>query len=261
MGEAVGVRDLRETSRSINHLGALAICLVGDKRRSATVSRVYIARTNARRWDCKAQESRNVLAHPFVDGKYRQHSSCDQPGKSSPMFSLRRATQAVTACSLANPSALSSCFGQCRSVFMEKARAGMLVKYDKRIWRIASVTKAQKGQGAATFHVKLNELDSERKKEMSSVAASFDFPEVRYERVKFLFSGYDDDDNACFVYPQHSSKSGQEVNLPASKLKEQHQQFLAVGMPVDMLHIGGRTRMTPRRCGRNSTSQQTTSTP
>jgi translation elongation factor P/translation initiation factor 5A len=155
------------------------------------------------------------------------------------MFSLRRATQAVTACSLANPSALSSCFGQCRSVFTEKARAGMLVKYDKRIWRIASVTKAQKGQGAATFHVKLNELDSERKKEMSSVAASFDFPEVRYERVKFLFSGYDDDDNACFVYPQHSSKSGQEVNLPASKLKEQHQQFLAVGMPVDMLHIGG----------------------
>ena len=132
---------------------------------------------------------------------------------------------------------------QFRGIMVDRAKTGLLCLLDKKLWRLNSVSKSQKGQGAAAFNIKLTELGGTRKKDMNSLPQSYDLPEVRYERVKLLFSGYDDDDNACFVYPQHSANAGEEVNIPATKLSEQHQQFLAVGMPVDIMHIGADEEM------------------
>lgn len=143
----------------------------------------------------------------------------------------------AAAASMPMLSASPAVMQQHRGIFCDKAKPGLIVRLDKRLWRLAHVSKSQKGQGAASYHIKLNELGTTKRKEMTSVPATTDLAEVRYERVKLLFSGFDDDDNACFVYPQHSSLAGQEVNVPASKLTEQHQKFLAVGMPADLMHI------------------------
>lgn len=126
--------------------------------------------------------------------------------------------------------------GQFRGIFADKLKVGAVIRLDKRVWRLVSTGKSQKGQGVAQYHLKFAEINTDKKKEIA-VSATVDFPEVRYERVKLLFSGFDDDDNACFVYPQHSNSAGKEVNLPATKLQEHHQKFLACGMPVDLLHI------------------------
>ena len=141
----------------------------------------------------------------------------------SPMTSLAASTPAVQQ--------------QFRPITCDKSKNGNLVRIDKRMWRIASISKSQKGQGSASYNLKLTELGTGKKKEMNALPPSYDLPEVRYQRVKLLFSGYDDEDNACFVYPQTSSQAGEEVNIPASSLSEQHQKFLCVGMPVDYMHI------------------------
>lgn len=131
------------------------------------------------------------------------------------------------------PSAL---FASQRSVFADKVRAGMILKVDKKHFRVVGCTRSQKGQNAASFNIKLSEVNTGRKKEVTA-AQGHDFEETRAERVRLLFSGFDDDDFACFVYPEHSSEAGKEINLPGSSLPEQQQLFLCCGMPVDLLHI------------------------
>eukprot|EP00796_Vickermania_ingenoplastis_P009306 gene9306-6545_t len=133
-------------------------------------------------------------------------------------------------------STLSPLLISVRSVFADKIRAGMILKVDKKHFRVIGSTRSQKGQNAASFNVKLVEVGSGRKKEVTA-AQGHDFEEVRAERVRLLFSGFDDDDFACFVYPEHSSEAGKEINLPGASLPEQQQLFLCCGMPVDLLHI------------------------
>lgn len=135
---------------------------------------------------------------------------------------------------------LAASFPLCasRNIFADKIRAGNIVKEQGKYWRCISNSRSQKGQGAASYHMKAQDVISGRQKEFTSPAGK-DFPEARTERLKLLFSGFDDDDNACFVYPQHAALAGQEINIPASKLSEQLQKWLACGMPVDMLHIMG----------------------
>ena len=70
-----------------------------------------------------------------------------------------------------------------------------------------------------------------------TVSQSHDFAEVRYERVRLLFSGFDDLDFACFVYPEHSAEAGKEVNIKGDSLPEGQQKYLACGMPIDILHL------------------------
>lgn len=123
-----------------------------------------------------------------------------------------------------------------RSVFADKVRAGMILKIDKRHYRVMGSTRSQKGQNAASFNVKLVEVGSARKKEVTA-GQGHDFEEARAERVRLLFSGFDDDDQACFVYPEHSQEAGTEINLPGDSLPDQQQLFLCCGMPVDLLHI------------------------
>lgn len=115
-------------------------------------------------------------------------------------------------------------------------RAGIILKIDKRHYRVVGSTRSQKGQNAASFNVKLVEVGTGRKKEVTA-AQGHDFEEARAERVRLLFSGFDDDDQACFVYPEHSQLAGTEVNLPGDSLPDLQQQFLCCGMPVDALHI------------------------
>ncbi|CCW64360.1 unnamed protein product [Phytomonas sp. EM1] len=123
-----------------------------------------------------------------------------------------------------------------RWIFADKIRAGMVLKVDKRIYRVTASTRSQKGQNAASFNVKLAEVGSGRKKEVTA-GQGHDFEEVRATRVRLLFSGFDDDDAACFVFPQHSSEAGREILLPASSLPEIQQNFLCCGMPVDLLRV------------------------
>ncbi|KAG5500243.1 hypothetical protein JIQ42_04578 [Leishmania sp. Namibia] len=121
-------------------------------------------------------------------------------------------------------------------VFADKVRAGMVLRVDKRVYRVVANTRSQKGQNAASFNIKLTEVGTSRKKEMTA-GQGHDLTEVRAERVRLLFSGFDDDDFACFVFPAHSPDAGKEVNIPGDSLPEVQQQFLACGMPVDILHI------------------------
>lgn len=125
---------------------------------------------------------------------------------------------------------------QQRYVFADKVRAGMVLKIDKRFYRVVANTRSQKGQNAASFNIKLTEVGTARKKEVTA-GQGHDFDEVRAERVRLLFSGFDDDDMACFVFPQHHSDAGKEVNLPGDSLPELQQSFLCCGMPCDVLHI------------------------
>ncbi|KAH9599459.1 Translation elongation factor [Trypanosoma melophagium] len=123
-----------------------------------------------------------------------------------------------------------------RGVFADKVRAGMILNVDKRHYRVVANTRSQKGQNAASFNIKLIEVGTGRKKEVTA-GQGHDFAEVRAERVRLLFSGFDDDDMACFVYPEHSADAGKEVNIPGDSLPEIQQKFLCCGMPVDILHI------------------------
>ncbi|GET89272.1 hypothetical protein, conserved [Leishmania tarentolae] len=132
--------------------------------------------------------------------------------------------------------ASSSLLTQQRGVFADKVRAGMVLRVDKRVYRVVANTRSQKGQNAASFNIKLTEVGTSRKKEVTA-GQGHDFTEVRAERVRLLFSGFDDDDFACFVFPSHSPDAGKEVNIPGDSLPEVQQKFLACAMPVDILHI------------------------
>ncbi|RNF04568.1 putative trans-sialidase [Trypanosoma rangeli] len=123
-----------------------------------------------------------------------------------------------------------------RGVFADKARAGMIFLIDKRFYRVVGNTRSQKGQNAASFNIKLVEVGTGRKKEVTA-GQGHDFAQVRAERVRLLFSGFDDDDMACFVYPEHTADAGKEVNIPGDSLPELQQKFLSCAMPVDVLHI------------------------
>nr|CCC89660.1 conserved hypothetical protein [Trypanosoma congolense IL3000] len=123
-----------------------------------------------------------------------------------------------------------------RGVFSDRVRAGMILKVDKKYYRVLANTRSQKGQNAASFNIKLTEVGTGRRKEVTA-GHGHDFAEARAERVRLLFSGFDDEDLACFVYPEHSSDAGKEVNIPGDSLPEVQQQFLCCGMPVDVLHI------------------------
>jgi translation elongation factor P/translation initiation factor 5A len=128
--------------------------------------------------------------------------------------------------------------GANRGIFADKIRAGHIIKDTGRYWRCISNARSQKGQGAASYHMKMVDVVSGKSREFASPAGK-DYPEARTERLKLLFSGFDDSDQACFVYPQHSAQAGQEINLPGTSLAEYLQKWLACGMPVDMLHIHG----------------------
>lgn len=144
------------------------------------------------------------------------------------------AAAAATGC-VAGPWATPLAMPQ-RFVFADKVRAGMVLKIDKRHYRVIANTRSQKGQNAASFNIKLTEVGTGRKKEVTA-GQGHDFDEVRAEKVRLLFSGFDDDDYACFVFPEHSSEAGREVNIKGDSLPEIQQQFLCCGMPVDVLHI------------------------
>lgn len=120
----------------------------------------------------------------------------------------------------------------------DRLRAGHIIKDQNKYWRVISNGRSQKGQGAASYHLKCAEVVGGKVREFT-VPPGKDFPEARTERLKLLFSGFDDDDRACFVFPQHASNAGQEVNIPAASLSEQQQKYLCCGMPVDILHIQG----------------------
>ena len=127
---------------------------------------------------------------------------------------------------------------QGRGLSGDKVRAGHIVVVDNKAWRVQQAAKSQKGQTGVTFKLKMKLVGGDKVKDVTAQQQT-DLPEPPYERLKLLFSGFDDDDNACFVYPQHSAKAGQEVNIPASSLPQLHQDWLACGMPVDIMHIFG----------------------
>jgi translation elongation factor P/translation initiation factor 5A len=133
-------------------------------------------------------------------------------------------------------SSSSALFDVKREVFSDKVRAGMVLAVDKRYYRVTANTRSQKGQNAASYNMKLSEVGTGKKKEVTA-GQGHDFVEVRCERVRLLFSGFDDDDQACFVFPEHSSDAGKEVNIKGDSLPEFQQKYLCVAMPVDILHI------------------------
>lgn len=158
---------------------------------------------------------------------------------SSSVVMLRRVQAGVRPFALAAwglPATYTAVCTPQRSVFADKVRAGMVLKVDKRHYRVMANTRSQKGQNAASFNIKLTEVGTGRKKEVTA-GQGHDFEEVRAERVRLLFSGFDENDMACFVFPQHSSEAGREINLPGDSLPEIQQQYLCCGMPVDILHI------------------------
>ena len=124
-----------------------------------------------------------------------------------------------------------------RGIMADKLKAGMLLRIDKRVWRVGSCTRQQKGQNAASFHVKLREGGGNGRTKESTSGQGHEYSEARYERVRLLFSGFDETDLACFVYPQHHNMAGQEVNIPAATLPEYQQKFLCVAMPCDVTHV------------------------
>ena len=123
-----------------------------------------------------------------------------------------------------------------RHILSDRIRSGQIVKLEKRFFRVVSNTRSQKGQNAASFHIKLAEVGTTRTKSLTANSGT-DYNEAHYERLKLLFSGFDNDDFGCFVYPQHTQQAGKEVNIPAKELSELQQKYLCVGMPVEVLHI------------------------
>ncbi|CCW70965.1 unnamed protein product [Phytomonas sp. Hart1] len=124
-----------------------------------------------------------------------------------------------------------------RAVFADKVRAGMILKLDARLYRVVASTRSQKGQNAASFNLKLHELGAGGRKKEVSAAQGHDFREIQAQRVRLWFSGFDDHDDGCFVFPPHHAEAGREVNLPAQTLPALSQDFLCCGMPVDLLHV------------------------
>ena len=122
-------------------------------------------------------------------------------------------------------------------IFADKIRAGHIFKEANKIWRVLGNSRSQKGQMSATYNIKVAEIGNPLKTKEIRSSQGHDFPEVRCEKTKLLFSGFDDDDFACFVFPEHHSEAGKEVNIKGDSLPETHQKFLACGMPVDLLHV------------------------
>lgn len=122
-------------------------------------------------------------------------------------------------------------------LFADKIRAGHIFKDQNKLWRVLSNTRSQKGQLAATYNIKAAEVGNAVKTKDFRANQGHDFPEVRTEKIRLLFSGFDDDDFACFVFPEHHSDAGKEINIKGDSLPEQHQKFLACGMSVDVLHV------------------------
>mmetsp|Transcript_61896 Transcript_61896/g.71987 ORF Transcript_61896/g.71987 Transcript_61896/m.71987 type:complete len:228 (+) Transcript_61896:67-750(+) len=123
-----------------------------------------------------------------------------------------------------------------RDIFSDKVRAGMILQLDKRFFRVVANARSQKGQNAASYNIKLSEVGTGKKKEVTA-GQGHDFTEVKAERVRLLFSGFDDNDMACFVFPEHAAEAGKEINIPGDSLPDVQQKFLCTGMPVDLLHI------------------------
>ncbi len=90
----------------------------------------------------------------------------------------------------------------------------------------------------------VNIVDPTRTKELTC-PPSQDLSDARYERVRTLFSGFDDVDNACFVYPETSALAGTEINIKATSLPLWQQQWLAVRMNVDVLRVFGESEDDP----------------
>ncbi|CAD2217348.1 Elongation factor P (EF-P) KOW-like domain containing protein, putative [Angomonas deanei] len=55
-----------------------------------------------------------------------------------------------------------------RGIFADKVRAGMVLMVDKRYYRVLANTRSQKGQTAASFNIKLTEVGTGRKKEVTA---------------------------------------------------------------------------------------------
>lgn len=127
---------------------------------------------------------------------------------------------------------------QFRGITADRLRAGNIIVVDGKNYRVVSNGRSQKGQTAAVFHAKLSEVGTGKLKEVSSTQGH-DYVEARYERVRMLFSGFDENDMACFVYPQFSGDAGKEVNILATTLSETVQNFLAVRMPCELTHVFG----------------------
>jgi translation elongation factor P/translation initiation factor 5A len=132
-----------------------------------------------------------------------------------------------------------------RFVTADKARAGAIIRLDNKLWRIISSVKSQKGQMSTSYGIRLvNIVDPTRTKELTC-PPSQDLSDARYERVRTLFSGFDDVDNACFVYPETSALAGTEINIKATSLPLWQQQWLAVRMNVDVLRVFGESEDDP----------------
>eukprot|EP00758_Cryptobia_borreli_P012663 Tbor_TRINITY_DN5766_c2_g4::TRINITY_DN5766_c2_g4_i2::g.19733::m.19733 len=121
-------------------------------------------------------------------------------------------------------------------IFADKLCPGQIITQDKRYWRVLSNQRSQEGQVSANYNIKVQEVGGIKQKDITA-SQGFDFTEVKYEKVRLLFSGFDENDYACFVYPEHHANSGKEVNIKGESLSEGLQKFLAVGMPSDLLHI------------------------
>ncbi|KNH05467.1 trans-sialidase [Perkinsela sp. CCAP 1560/4] len=134
---------------------------------------------------------------------------------------------------------------QRRGIAADKVRAGHIVRYDKNFWRVGSAKRSQKGKNAAVIGLTLDGLGTKggiscygnTKTKVVSVSCGVEFEEANYTRLKVLFSGFDENDMACFVFPIDSMDHGKEINIPGTALLEQHQNFLCVRMPCDLLRV------------------------
>ena len=148
---------------------------------------------------------------------------------------LRRLAYSVSCHSCTSWSGVTT--HQARSVMADKARAGMIVRMDKKYWRVVSNKRSQKGQMSVSFAVKMVQVGHPDKIKETVVPGSTELPDVRAQRHRLLFSGFDDEDYACFVFPEASNEAGREVNIPAKSLPDYQQKYLCVRMPVDVLQI------------------------
>ena len=136
-------------------------------------------------------------------------------------------------------------FAQHRHMAADRARAGAVVKYDKAFWRISAANRSQKGKNAAVISLSLEGLGTKggistygnTRSKTITTSCSTEIEEAHFSRLKVLFSGFDDNDMACFVFPPDSIDHGKEINIPGDALMEQHQNFLAVRMPCDLLCV------------------------
>eukprot|EP00758_Cryptobia_borreli_P012662 Tbor_TRINITY_DN5766_c2_g4::TRINITY_DN5766_c2_g4_i1::g.19732::m.19732 len=121
-------------------------------------------------------------------------------------------------------------------IFADKLCPGQIITQDKRYWRVLSNQRSQEGQVSANYNIKVQEVGGIKQKDITA-SQDFDFTEVKYEKVTLLFSRFDQNDYACFVYPEHHANSGKKVNIKCESLPEDLRKFLTLGMPCDLLHI------------------------